>query len=248
MADLRAQLNLIPPVTRVLLISCLAVTLPLILGPTSGSWVFFSWPRISANWELWRLISPFFFAGKGIPLLFNLFILYRNSTFLESTLFRGNTADYIWCLIVTGALIIATNIPLGSYILFHPLSSVLLYLWSRASPYSSISFFGFVTIPAPYAPYAMLGLDLVQAGIPTALQGLTGIAAGYAWWWFREEKGLGEHTADTPAWIDTALRLLNTGAARASQGVQYGQTLGDRREDTGSTTGYQWGTGQRLGT
>ena len=49
---------------------------------------------ITKNWEIWRLVTGFGFGGSGIGLLFDTFLLYRNSVDLEERHFQGRTASY----------------------------------------------------------------------------------------------------------------------------------------------------------
>jgi len=49
---------------------------------------------IVKDWEVWRLVSGFCYGGKGIGLLFDTFLLYRNSVDLEERHFQGRTASY----------------------------------------------------------------------------------------------------------------------------------------------------------
>lgn len=35
--------------------------------------------QIFGKAEIWRLITPFFYGGSGIPLVFDVFLLYRNA-------------------------------------------------------------------------------------------------------------------------------------------------------------------------
>ncbi len=116
------EIRKIPPVTRYLVGGTLAITLPILLKlvsiypivrqPVSPSLaaspiygiirllislvavqVFI--PRaITKDWEIWRLVTGFGFGGSGIGLLFDTFLLYRNSVDLEERHFQGRTASY----------------------------------------------------------------------------------------------------------------------------------------------------------
>ncbi len=74
-----------------------------------------------------------------------------------------------------GAVILAANYPLGSPIFFGPLLNALVYVWARANPSSSVSFFGMVTCPSRWLPYVNIGLDLLQGGPGLAIQSGTGL-------------------------------------------------------------------------
>ncbi|EST05749.1 Derlin [Kalmanozyma brasiliensis GHG001] len=176
------EIRKIPPVTRLMLAATGAITLPCILAITSPYRFALFWPLVTRKYEIHRIFTSFFYGGGGLKLLFDLFILYRNSNDLELNHFGRRTADYTWSLLVMGVIILATNYPLGSPIFFGPLLNALVYVWARANPSSIVSFFGMVNVPARWLPYVNIGLDLLQGGPGLAIQSGTGLLAGYVYW------------------------------------------------------------------
>ncbi|GAC98864.1 hypothetical protein PHSY_006459 [Pseudozyma hubeiensis SY62] len=176
------EIRKIPPVTRYMLAATGAITLPCILQITSAYRFVLFWPLVIRKFHVHRIFTSFFFGGGGLKLLFDVFLLYRNSSDLELNHFGRRTADYTWSLLVMGTLILAANYPLGSVIFFGPLLNALVYVWARANPSSSVSFFGMVNCPSRWLPYVYLGLDLLQGGPGLAVTSGTGLLAGYAYW------------------------------------------------------------------
>lgn len=176
------EINKIPPVTRYMLGATGAITLPCILAITSPTPFVLYWPWIISRFHIHRIFTSFFYGGSGLKLLFDVFLLYRNSSDLELNHFGRRTADYTWSLLVMGSVILAANYPLGSAVLFGPLLNALVYVWARANPTSSVSFFGMVNCPSRWLPYVYIGLDLLQGGPPAAIQSSTGLLAGYVYW------------------------------------------------------------------
>lgn len=84
----------LPPVTRTLLLATAACTVPVLLALASVYPLVFIPNKIFGKMELWRLVTPFFYGGRGIPLVFDVFLLYRNSSDLEEKHFQRRTADY----------------------------------------------------------------------------------------------------------------------------------------------------------
>jgi hypothetical protein len=137
-----------------------------------------------------------------------------------------------------------------------------------------MNLYGFITIPAKYLSYALLLLDLVQGGVPSFMEGLTGIIAAHIFHYLSEvypraNPGARQILA-TPSWF---AKLF--GVTPAQQGARQERTLGGgvtrmdppRRSgpaaggaatrsagsSTSTTTtassGYNWGgRGNRLGT
>lgn len=144
------------------------------------------WPYILRKQQFWRIFTPFFLSAGGIPFIFNVFFIGRNSLDLETNHFMRRTADYVWALLVIGSLIHITNVPLGSTVLFHPFTSAMTYLWSRANPTGQVSLFGMISCPATLLPYAYLGFDLLQGGLPLLIESCTGILSAHIYWYFAE--------------------------------------------------------------
>ena len=88
MADLQRAFLAMPPVTRTLLAGTAAVTLPTMLALVSPYQIIFHWPLIR-RLQLWRLVTPFFYAGSGISALFNCFFLFRTANDLETGKLRS---------------------------------------------------------------------------------------------------------------------------------------------------------------
>lgn len=87
------ELRKLPVVTRSILAGVTIVTLPVLLQLVSIYPVVFVPQRITAKFELWRLVTPFLFGGKGIPLIFDAFLLYRGLNDLEESHFQRKTAE-----------------------------------------------------------------------------------------------------------------------------------------------------------
>ena len=93
-----------PRITRALLVGEALVTLPCLLQLTSPlSFVLF-WPLVRRG-QIWRMATAFLFGGTGFPLIFNTVSLYQMSQSLEKDKFLGNSADYLWCIVVLSALL-----------------------------------------------------------------------------------------------------------------------------------------------
>lgn len=176
------ELRKIPPVTRTLVGGTLFVTLPILLQLASAYTILFSVPKITRGFELWRIVTPFLYGGAGIPLLFDVFLLFRNSSQLEEGHFFNKTADYTWALILICSTIIGLNIPLKTMIFFHPLLMALTHLWAQANPNQQVSLFGLINMKAVYFPFALIGIDLVSKGPQAALQAFTGLVSAHIYW------------------------------------------------------------------
>lgn len=88
------EIRKIPPVTRSIIGGVLLVTIPILLHLVSAYPIVFVPRRITRNFELWRIVTPFLYGGGGIGFLFDVFLVFRNSSDLEERHFGGRTAEY----------------------------------------------------------------------------------------------------------------------------------------------------------
>ncbi|KAI0694517.1 DER1-domain-containing protein [Cytidiella melzeri] len=239
----------IPPVTRFLCASSLAVSLPSMLSIISPYKIIFVKELVTKRLQIWRLYTSFFLGGSGLNYLFDFIMLYRNSNELEAAHFMGRSADYAWQLIFAAASIIGLNLPLRTAVFTRPLLVCLTYLTSRlAPPGTQTSLFGLITIPLLYFPYALIFLDLITAGPAAAAASVTGAIAGHAWWWGVYDTRVLAEYGRAPGWMKRLVGQPRQGSASGGTGGVHVIPPRQRAAAGGSApSGYSWGSGQRLG-
>ncbi|KAK4048283.1 hypothetical protein OIO90_005902 [Microbotryomycetes sp. JL221] len=152
------EIRKVPPVTRTIIGGVLSVTLPVLLHLVSLYPFIFVPHLVTRKFQLWRLATGFLFGGKGIGFVFDLFLMGRGLWDLEENHFRMRTADFAWALtLISGAI-----------------------LWAQVNSGNRVSLFGMINLPAPYFPFALILLDVLQAGPQLAMQAFTGIIAAHA--------------------------------------------------------------------
>ncbi|PWN18813.1 Der1-like protein [Microstroma glucosiphilum] len=202
------ELLKIPPITRSLVGLVLLVSVGPILQLANPYTFLLWWPAILKKQQVWRLITCFFLTGGGnMQIIFDVFMLGRNTMELELNHFHRSTADFTWALMVIGSLIIATNYPLGSTVLFKPMLMAINYLWARSNAGATVSLFGVVSCPASLLPYAYLVFDLILGGLPLFIHSSTGLLAAYLYHQLRHDlpSNGGPRLIPTPAWLQRAL-------------------------------------------
>ncbi|KIK04808.1 hypothetical protein K443DRAFT_675590 [Laccaria amethystina LaAM-08-1] len=256
-----AELRKIPPITRFLCGSSLAVTIPVLMGLVAPYKILFVRELVMKKFQVWRLWSSFFLGSGGINYIFELVMLYRMTDQLESGPYLDRSADLAWQLLFACGSIIVATIPFKTYIFFRPLLVCLAYLSSAlAPPGAQTSLMGLVSLPIKYFPYVMIGMDLLMAGPEAAAQSVAGAVVGHAWWWSVWGAALGSqgvlsNAAQAPQW----LRYLvgegraprpppNAGGVAAGLAAGGVQVIPPRRPATSTSGGgHQWGQGHRLG-
>uniref|UniRef100_A0A3B3TIA9 Derlin n=1 Tax=Poecilia latipinna TaxID=48699 RepID=A0A3B3TIA9_9TELE len=96
----------IPLVTRTYTTACVLTTAAVQLQVISPFQLYFNPDLIISRYQIWRLITSFFFFGSlGFGFLFNIIFLYRYCRMLEEDCFRGRTADFVFMFLFGGILI-----------------------------------------------------------------------------------------------------------------------------------------------
>ena len=94
----------------------------------------------------------------------------------------------------------------------HPLSSTLVYIWSRRNPDTRLSFLGLLVFSAPYLPWVLMAFSLTLHGtIPK--DELMGVVIGHIWYFFTDVYPPlhgGSRPLDPPMWWRRIFGMSNT--------------------------------------
>lgn len=177
----------IPLISRVYLTGALAVTTACYLDVVSPLTLYYNYDLMVNKAQYWRLISSFFFFGTfSLDFVFHMYFVVRYCRLLEEGSFRGRTADFLF-MMMYGAmmmLLFAAMVPIFNKIKFlgHPLSFMMVYLWSRDPDNADVrmSFLGVLQFNAPYLPWVLLAFSLL-IGNPIEMD-LLGIIVGHTYY------------------------------------------------------------------
>lgn len=266
--------NALPIITRYWFGATMLVTLSTNFGILSGNHIVFNWTAITTKFELWRLVSPFLFAGSfSFNTLIACYMLVSFSKQYElggpfNTGAGGGTADYAFCLLfgvmgmlVTYPLLLGFGLALSPVFCINLIYYVL-YIWSKKHATSQASLWGF-PIAAIYLPFAYLALTVFM-GNPY-MDMLHGMAIGHLYYFAVEVIplaygkdflhtpnflidyfGVGEYTP-TPPPPTTSNNNNRFGTVGGGGHNTAGGGGGSNRSSTGGGS-HSWGTGgQRLG-
>lgn len=84
----------------------------------------------------------------------------------------------------------------------HPLSSTLVYIWSRRNPDMRLSFLGLLVFTAPYLPWVLMAFSLVMHGVVPKDE-IMGVLIGHVWYFFSDvypPLHNGQRPFDPPMW------------------------------------------------
>ena len=72
--------------------------------------VYFNSKLIFQEYELWRLVTNFFFFGSlGVDFVFHMFFLSRYCRMLEEGSFQGRSCDFFYMLLFGGTCLLYTS-------------------------------------------------------------------------------------------------------------------------------------------
>mmetsp|Transcript_14256 Transcript_14256/g.36461 ORF Transcript_14256/g.36461 Transcript_14256/m.36461 type:complete len:257 (+) Transcript_14256:1-771(+) len=238
MSYLSSQLESIPPITKTLLLSSVALTLLPLFGLLDTSILIVYPEAVLKKFQIWRLLTCFFFYGRpSFSWLFQMVFLYRQSRSLEETVFENQTASYLWMILLGMIGMMTVNLYFMFPILGPALVLYVIYYWSRKNADTIVTFMFGIKFPAVYLPWVLVIFDLVMSGSLPILY-LVGIAVGHTYFFLADVLPL-THRVNLIRTPSLLYKMYPTEAYRAAQRAQSrGQAAGNF---------YQWGGGQRLG-
>ena len=207
--------------------------------------LLFSWPHIWQQFEIWRLVTPFAFAGGfGLPFAMHTYMMYNNCMSYEADPFNtgagGSSADFIWMIILSMTQLGVFAYFNGDRILSPQLMYTIVYVQSRRSPESVRSMFGF-RFQNAYTPWLYVAINVLM-GNPI-MPCILGIIVGHVYFHFVDTvpKTSGFDIITTPRFCEDIARLGGDplAAARAPE-------TGFRATGAGSHWG-RAGRGRQLG-
>ncbi|CAK9217816.1 hypothetical protein BDL97_02G099100 [Sphagnum fallax] len=184
-----------PIITRSYLTLSVLTTVGCALEVISPLHVYLNSTRVVEHYEVWRLVSNFFYFGKlDLDFLFHMFFLARYCKLLEETSFRGRTADFFFMLLFGGSLL-TTLVVAGGQLKFaapfaeiiflsNSLTFMMVYVWSKRNPHVQMSFLGLFSFTAPYLPWVLLGFSVMVGSSPWV--DLLGMASGHAYYFLED--------------------------------------------------------------
>jgi Derlin-2/3 len=152
--------------------------------------IVWSWPSIKTKFELWRILTPFCYAGPfDFSTLIGLYMLVQFSKQYESggpfnTGAGGGTADYAFCLLFGAVLMLLTYPLVIGYFSMPPifcrnLIYYVLYIWSKRNPTAQANIWGF-PIQAIYLPFAYLAMTVFMGN--AYMDMIHGLAVGHIYY------------------------------------------------------------------
>ncbi|KAI9812092.1 MAG: hypothetical protein M1826_002967 [Phylliscum demangeonii] len=164
--------------------------------------LFYSFRAVFLKSQYWRLATTFVYFGPlSLDLLFHVFFLQRYARLLEESSGRSS-AHFSWLLLYAAAFMLLLSPLVSMPFLGSPLSSSLVYIWSRRNPDTRLSFLGLLVFTAPYLPWVLMAFSLLLHGTVPKDE-ILGVIVGHVWYFFSDVYPSlydGARPLDPPAW------------------------------------------------
>jgi len=252
--------NSLPIITRYWFGASMILTLTVNFEIISVWSVIYSWDSIKSKFELWRILSPFCYAGSfSFNTLITLYMLVTFSKQYEAgipynTGAGGGTADYAFCLLFGMLTMLVSWLFLEGFfppIFCRNLIIYVVYIWSKRNPTAQASIW-VIPVPAAWLPFAYLAFDLFTGG--GWMDTLHGIVIGHLYYFLASVVPMvyGKDVLQTPQFL---IDYFGIGEYRPEQPVNnpyradHGGGFGGGPRGGGGRGGHNWGGGGRaLGT
>lgn len=150
--------------------------------------LIFSYPAITSHFQIWRLLTPFVFAGKfsfgfamHLYMIYSYFPRYENNPY--NTGDGGSLADVTYLILLSMPLLLLIGYFMNLMILSESILFVMIYLWSRKESEGQVSIFGF-KFKAVYVPWVYLALKILMGD--SIIPALAGIVVGHVYFYLVE--------------------------------------------------------------
>lgn len=261
--------NSVQLITKIFLVATLLSGAMLTFGFIADQDLILDWDKIRNKFQIWRLFSSCVYCGKfSFNFAMHTYILYQNCSRYEANPFNtgagGNTADFLWLILMSVALLLVVAYFFDLMVISEPILYVIIYTWSRREPDAVSGIFGF-KFKSVYLPWAYIAMRLVMGGSIT--EPLIGVGVGHLYYFFAEVFSVshGRKLIVTPQFCTdlstylTGLTLPGGGGAPAGGTAPAAAPVGNagggeapnpnmRQRAAPAAGGYQWGRGRPLGT
>lgn len=239
----------IPQITRYWFSACVVVPLAAKFGLVSGMTLILDYGFLFHNFHIWRPFTSAVYYPitpmTGFHYLIMLYFLYSYSTRLETGIFEGRPADYVFMLAFMWLTTVGLALALEIRILFDLLILGALYVWCQINRDQIVSFWFGTRFKAAYLPWVLFAFNFIIRG--SGMSELLGIFVGHLYFFLKfkypQDFG-GRSLLETPQFLYKYFPNTRGGVSG------FGVAPSSRREqrDGGGGDGHRWGgAGQRLG-
>jgi len=187
MSDIGTWFKNLPVITRWWFGLSVAIPVLARFGLLPPYYLYLINERLFYGFQIWRPFTCVFYypitPQTGFKYLMNLYFLYNYSLRLETGLFGGNTADYLFMLIFNWICCFIVAVLAPMYLLMDPLILTVVYLWCQINKDVIVTFWFGTQFKAMYLPWVLLIFRFVIEG--SFMTDLIGILVGHLYYFLK---------------------------------------------------------------
>lgn len=251
--DLQQWYRELPVITRMLMTTTFLSGLFITFGMLDPRLIYVDWTKIKENFQIWRLVTNFFLAGKfSINFAMHLYVLYDFSLRYERNPYNtgagGTSSDYLYMVILAMGVLMSLDYFMPSGYHSESLLYTIMYVWSRRDPETIVKFFVF-NFKAVYVCWVYCAMRMLMGGDIFMI--LMGIFTGHLYFFLVDVQGAAGSYIRTPGWVVRCVEWMTGRTQRAvpvaaPSSFSSSATSGAAPRLPPQNT-YNWGSGQRLG-
>lgn len=232
----------------------LSIILPLLgrIGLINGFYMVLDFGLVVYNFQFWRIATCFVFypisPQTGFHYLMNLYFLYSYSTRLETGLFDGRPADYLFMILFNCIILLIIGFLVPLRLLMDPLVLSVLYVWCQVNKDMIVQFWFGMQFKAMYLPWVLAVFNMILQG--GGFMELIGIFVGHLYFFlmfkYPQDFG-GRRFLTTPSILYKYLPNRQGGVSGFGMAPSSRRPRDDNDNGGGRGGWGGFGRGQRLG-
>ncbi|KAK7114158.1 derlin-1-like [Littorina saxatilis] len=171
----------IPQITRYWFTGSVVVPIVARVGLLNPMWLILTFQHFIYKFQIWRPLTAALYypisGPKGFHYLMNLYFLYSYSTRLETGVFDGRPADYLFMLLFNWICLVIVGLVADVMILMDPLVLSVLYVWCQLNKDTIVQFWFGTRFKAMYLPWVLFAFNLIIGS--GGMMELFGIVVGH---------------------------------------------------------------------
>lgn len=226
-----------------------SVVVPLIgkFGLISPLSMILQWEMFAYHFQVWRPLTALVYypitPQTGFHYLINLYFLYSYSTRLETGIFDGRPADYMFMLIFNWLCLVIVGFMAEIMLLMDPMILSVLYVWCQLNKDQIVQFWFGTQFKAMYLPWVLVAFNMIIRG--GGFNELLGILVGHLYFFlmFKYPQDFGGRV-----YLSTPQILYRYFPNRRGGVAGFGMAPASRRrQDDNQELHHRWGRGRTLG-
>lgn len=236
----------IPRITKYWFTGSVVVPIAARFGLLNAHWLILVFELVVYRFQIWRPLTAVLFypisGPRGFHYLINLYFLYSYSIRLETGIFDGRPADYVFMLFFNWLCLVIIGFVADLMLLMDPMILSVLYVWCQLNKDMVVQFWFGTRFKAMYLPWVLLAFNMIVGG--GGVQELLGIIVGHLYFFlmfkYPQDFG-GVRLLHTPQFLYKYFPNRRGGVSG------FGQAPESRRRPDDAGRQHAWGQGHQLG-